>query len=479
MSPADPGAPRASPDEPEPPFGAAANAHEVAAGASADAPEVPAGSPAARHRGVAFDLDGVVYHGSDPVPAAPGTLARLREARIPFLFLTNNSARTPDRVAERLAGMGIEALPRDVLTSAQATAELLSREGAAGRTVFVIGETGICRALEQAGLRLEDEPESTDYVVIGWDRGVDYAKLRRAAILVQRGARLIATNADASYPGPDGLWPGAGALLSAVTAATGATPTVVGKPARPMFDAARAHLGLGEPATGDDTHRTHRTHRAGGSSAADGPRATRGTPLIVGDRLDTDIAGADGAGWDSLLVFTGVTRPADLLGAQELPTYIGPDIAAVLAGRVPGRFRPARTDDVPDIAAVLADAGLPLAGVDERVESTMVCDDPDGGGLAATASLQHLGTDGLLRSVAVAEGRRGSGLGTLAVASAVAAARRAGVRDIGLFTEDAAGFFETLGFAPVGRDALPDGVRRSDQAGECAGATAMLLAAGG
>src|SRR5207244_3342722 len=127
-------------------------------------------------------------------------------------------------------------------------------------------------ALQHAGIRLVDgEPDRTDLVVIGWDRTVDYAKLRTASLLVERGARLVATNADASYPAPDGLWPGAGALLAAVTTTTGADPTVVGKPARPLFDAAVELTGAERP-------------------------------LMIGDRLDTDVSGAAALGWDALLV---------------------------------------------------------------------------------------------------------------------------------------------------------------------------------
>src|SRR5207247_8437981 len=132
-------------------------------------------------------------------------------------------------------------------------------------------------ALAAVGILVVDEPSAgADLVVVGWDRSVDYDKLRNASLLVERGARLVATNADASYPAPDGLWPGAGAILAAITTTTGATPdAVVGKPNPPLFEAAAA--------------------RAGG-----------GRSLVVGDRLDTDVAGAAGLGWDSLLVLTGV-----------------------------------------------------------------------------------------------------------------------------------------------------------------------------
>ncbi|MEA2521392.1 MAG: hypothetical protein QOI81_1038, partial [Actinomycetota bacterium] len=141
------------------------------------------------------------------------------------------------------------------------------------------------------------EPEA-DVVVVGFDRGVDYARLRRACLLVERGAALVATNADASFPAADGLWPGAGALLAVVETTTGRTAEVIGKPASPLLEAARA--------------------RGGG-----------GTPLVVGDRLDTDIAGADGLGWDSLLVLTGVASRRDLGPEGPQPTFVAEDLGAL------------------------------------------------------------------------------------------------------------------------------------------------------
>jgi 4-nitrophenyl phosphatase len=253
-----------------------------------------------RYDAILLDLDGVVYRGDVAVPAAVVTLLRIRERGARILFLTNNSARTPEQVADKLRGLGVEADPGEVLTSAMATASMLKREGSGARTAFVIGERGIREALAGAGIEVRDgEPDRTDLVVVGWDRTVDYAKLRTASLLVQRGARLIATNADASYPAPDGLWPGAGAILAAITTTTGAEPVVVGKPARPLFEAAARATGAAHP-------------------------------LVVGDRLDTDIAGAAALGWDSLLVFSGAARPENLARSSVLPTYAAEDVSALL-----------------------------------------------------------------------------------------------------------------------------------------------------
>nr|MBA3728902.1 HAD-IIA family hydrolase [Actinomycetota bacterium] len=297
---------------------------------------------AERYDAVLLDLDGVIYRGHAPIEGAAATLSRLRELGIPRLFLTNNSSRTPGEVARSLRTLGIEAEPKEVLTSGVATAALLRRQGLAGATAFVIGEAGVREPLEEAGLRLaRGEPRTADLVVVGLDRSVDYAKLRTAALLLQRGARLVATNSDISYPAPDGLWPGAGAILAAVTTATGAVPEVVGKPERPLF-----------------------------REAAEATGAT--SPLVVGDRLETDVAGAEGMGWDSLLVMSGASTLADLIGLPHEPTYIGRDVSSLLDDRPPARFRQARVSDVLALRDLLEAASLGAAGVEDRLAQTLV-----------------------------------------------------------------------------------------------------------
>jgi HAD superfamily hydrolase (TIGR01457 family) len=245
-----------------------------------------------------IDLDGVLYRGDEAVPGAPEAMASIRARGRSVVFITNNSSRTPKQVAAKLEAMGIAAAPSEVVTSALATAELLARRG--GGSAFVIGQDGVRSALEGAGVLVaEGEPERADYVVVGFDASADYAKLKHASLLVQRGAALVATNPDGSFPSSDGLWPGAGALLAVVTTTTGATAEVVGKPYAPLFETAR--------------------RRAGG-----------GVPLVVGDRLDTDIAGAAALGWDSLLVLSGVSTLADLEGSELRPTFVGADLSALL-----------------------------------------------------------------------------------------------------------------------------------------------------
>lgn len=247
---------------------------------------------------ILFDLDGVLYRGDEAVPQAPPTMVELRRRGVRPVFLTNNSSRTPRQVADKLRAVGIEADPAEVVTSALATAELLAKRG--GGRAFVIGQDGVREALTDAGIHvLEGEPEEADLVVVGFDGGATYGSLKRASLLVQRGARLVATNADGSYPAADGLWPGAGALLSVITTTTGAEPEIVGKPFPPLFEAGRRRGGGGEP-------------------------------LVVGDRLDTDIEGAARLGWDTMLVLTGVSRRGDVERTGIRPTVIAEDVSALL-----------------------------------------------------------------------------------------------------------------------------------------------------
>jgi HAD superfamily hydrolase (TIGR01457 family) len=400
---------------------------------------------AERYDALLIDLDGVVYRGDEVIPGAEA-LRQVRRMGPQIMFLTNNSSRSPAQVADKLTRLGVQAAPEEVLTSGVATATMLRREGFGGGSAFVVGEMGLREALTGAGIRiLEGQPPATELVVVGWDRSVDYEKLRTASLLVQRGARLVATNADASYPAPDGLWPGAGAILSAITATTGAAPTVVGKPNRPMFDA-----------------------------AIELTRAK--APLVVGDRLDTDVAGAMAMGWDSLLVFSGAADPSELMRSDQIPTYVANNLTGLLGHPPAGRFRAATAHDANAIGALLRSTGLSDEGLLERFRFTTVCDDADGLP-AATACLEAADGYGILRSVAVRENARGKGLGMLAVAAAARQAKALGIVHVSLFTEWAEHFFERLGFRKLTRGELPEPVRnRRHAAMECAAsATPMAI----
>ena len=246
---------------------------------------------------VLLDLDGVLHRGARPIPGAAESVVALRSRGARPVFVTNNASRTPGQVVAHLASVGIEAAVDEVITSALVTASALAERGL--RRALVIGQEGLLEALAERGVQsvgLEGDPEA---VVVGLDRGVTYERLRDAALAVQRGAAYVAANPDTTFPAEDGNWPGAGALAAAITAAAGRSPEVMGKPAAPIFRVALA--------------------RAGGTR-----------PLVVGDRLDTDIAGAAALGWDSCLVLTGVTSRADLADGVPAPTYVEEDLRALI-----------------------------------------------------------------------------------------------------------------------------------------------------
>jgi glycerol 3-phosphatase-2 len=438
-----------------------------------------------RYGAVALDLDGVLHRGAGIIPAAPAVLARLRERRTPVVFLTNNSSRTPEEVAHRLVTLGLDARPSEILTSALATAAMLSAEGHEGSTAYVVGGNGVRTALRSVGVRVEDgRPQSTDLVVIGWDDHADYAKLTTASLLVERGARLIATNGDRSFPSEDGLWPGAGALLAVVTTTTGAPATVVGKPATPMFEEAARMAG-------------------------------QDRPLMVGDRLETDIAGAVAAGWDSLLVLTGASRPGDLTDAEALPTYVAPTVGGLLEPLPRVVFRCADPGDLAEVDDLISAAGLPTmiavapgplsmgtpaAGAQAagpRTTSALGATDPSAtsrtviGRLAplgssasagqhptkrepvATATLVSTDEWAYLCSVAVRPDLRGLGIGLLAAAAVLRL--RDGRLPVFVMTERAASFFDRLGFVPLPTEGLPSSVAALTQTQGCGSSAAAMV----
>jgi glycerol-1-phosphatase len=246
-----------------------------------------------------LDLDGVVYVGADAVPGVPAALAEARDRGMRLGFVTNNASRRPEEVAGHLTELGVPADVDDVITSAQAAATVVARRLGPGARVLPVGGPGVAAALTAAGLtvvdRAEDEPAA---VVQGYGREVGWAQLAEAVVAVRRGARHVATNADATIPSPRGPLPGNGALVGVVSAVTGQQPEVTGKP---------------DPAMHEECVR----------------RTGARTPLVVGDRLDTDIEGARRAGAASLLVLTGVTDPPALLAAGPLHR---PDLLAADAG---------------------------------------------------------------------------------------------------------------------------------------------------
>ena len=307
-----------------------------------------------------LDLDGVVYIGPDAVPGAPEHLAAARKAGMRLAYVTNNAGRPPATVAAHLRDLGVAADDTDVVTSAQAAARLLARVVPAGSPVFVIGGEGLFVALEEQGLRpvqsIDDDPVA---VVSGYHRELTWGTVSDGAILVGRGLPWFASNADRSVPTPHGFGPGNGMLVDAVSRFTGRTPDVAGKPMAPLF------------------HET--VLRVGGQN-----------PLVVGDRLDTDIEGATNTGHDSLLVLTGVTGLEELVAAEPplRPTYLAADLGGL------GRPHPEPTVQGSGDEARVRCGGWTARVVDRRLTVEGEGDPDDWWRAAVTAAWRHLDTTG-------------------------------------------------------------------------------------
>ncbi len=249
-----------------------------------------------------LDLDGVVYVGPSAVPAAPKALAAARDAGMRLTFVTNNAARPPSAVAEHLTELGIPAERDEVVTSSQVAAHYLARRHPKGSKVLVVGTDGLIDALREHGLTpvfsADDAPVA---VAQGYSPTMDWKQLAEGALAINAGAEWVATNLDATVPSQRGALPGNGSLVAALRCATGQEPTSTGKP--------------------DPTMHAETVERSGARA-----------PLVVGDRLDTDIEGATRVGCDSLLVFTGVTDASLLLAAPHTmrPTYIATDVSGLL-----------------------------------------------------------------------------------------------------------------------------------------------------
>ncbi len=259
--------------------------------------------PPARVYDVALlDLDGVIYLGSTVIDGVPDALDEARRAGMRLAFVTNNASRTPAAIAQMLSGMGVAATPDEVTTSAQAACHVLADKLPAGAKVLVVGTTGLIEAARERGFTLVDSAEDEPAAVVqGYGANVGWKDLAEATVAVRRGAWYVATNLDSTVPSERGALPGNGALVGVVQATTGVTPTSTGKP---------------DPAM----HRES-VQRSGASR-----------PIVVGDRLNTDVEGASRVGCDSMLVLTGVTTPADLLAAvpEQRPTYVAESARGLL-----------------------------------------------------------------------------------------------------------------------------------------------------
>lgn len=245
-----------------------------------------------------LDLDGVVWLSEEPIEGSPEAVAELRDRGERVVFLTNNSSREVGTVVAMLEGMGIEASPEEVITSAQAGAALVEP----GQTVLVCAGPGVEEALRERGVETVREGEA-DAVMIGWHRDFDFERLTAAVRAVLGGARLLATNEDVTFPSPDGPVPGAGSILAAVSTATGAEAKVAGKPHEPVAELIKERFGEIE--------------------------------TLVGDRPSTDGLLAQRLGARFLLALSGVTKEDDLPVEPE-PDAVEPDLAAHVKSQMEG-----------------------------------------------------------------------------------------------------------------------------------------------
>jgi glycerol-1-phosphatase len=245
------------------------------------------------------DMDGVLFRRDDPIEGAAEAVERFRGRGTRVLFCTNNSRYSVHDYIVKLEGFGIPCDADDVLTSAVVTAENLGARNLTGRRALVVGGGGVRDSLADMGVLTAEGEDAAraDLVVVGWDPTFDYPALSRAADAVRGGALFVATNADATFPAPDGLLPGAGAILAAIETASGRRAEVMGKPHPPMTEAIAARVS--------------------------GCRRV----AIVGDRADTDLAAGDVMGWTKILVLSGVTSREEAATVRPVPDIVVDSLA--------------------------------------------------------------------------------------------------------------------------------------------------------
>jgi 4-nitrophenyl phosphatase len=251
-----------------------------------------------------LDLDGVLWREMTPIGDLPAIFARIREHGLKVALATNNATRTVDEYLQKLAGFGVTLAPWQIITSSLATADTLAKEFPDGGAVFVVGENGIQRTLEERGFQpIIDPQDGTKVVAVvtGMDRSVSYQKLRRATLHIRAGVPFYGTNPDRTFPTPAGLVPGAGSILAAIEAATDVKPIIIGKPQTAMMRMALEKLGT-----------------------------TPEESLVVGDRLETDIAAGQAAGCKTALVLSGVSTREQAENFQPAPDIITEELGKLI-----------------------------------------------------------------------------------------------------------------------------------------------------
>jgi 4-nitrophenyl phosphatase len=250
-----------------------------------------------------LDMDGVIWRADAPIGNLPVIFDRIRERGLKFVFATNNGTKTSEQYVDKLSKLGVRVEPWQVITSAQALSYALSQKFPRGSKIFMIGGDGVRKALEESGyeiLSVENAPEA-EAVVMGIDSEINFQKMSEATYLVRRGIPFYATNPDKTFPTPRGEIPGAGAWYSVIVTATGVQPLVAGKPFPFLMDLSLEKLGTKKEET-----------------------------LVVGDRLETDIAGGQAVGCPTALVLSGVSTLEQATNWKPAPDFVAEDLSQLL-----------------------------------------------------------------------------------------------------------------------------------------------------
>lgn len=250
-------------------------------------------------RGLILDLDGVLWKDTQAIGDLSAIFNHIRELGIQVTLATNNATKSVPQYLEKMAGYGVTLEPWQVIHSGIAVAEYLAKRFPQGGPVYTFGEQGLIDTLAERGFTYDEENPIA--VVAGIKRNMTFQDLCKATLLIRKGLPFIGTNPDVTFPTPEGLIPGAGAILALLKTASSVEPVVVGKPATTMFELAMERMGL-----------------------------TRDEVMGVGDRLETDTLGAQKAGIRTALVLSGVTSAEDARAWQPAPTIIAPDLATLV-----------------------------------------------------------------------------------------------------------------------------------------------------
>lgn len=243
-----------------------------------------------------LDMDGVLWRGDEPLGDLPWIFDRIRQSGLKYSLVTNNSTRTVDQYVQKLRGFGVTVSAERVINSALATAHYLSKKFPEGGPVFVVGEEGLLKALAQKNFVPAEE--GVKAVVVGLDRELTYKSLCRASMLIREGLPFVATNPDPTLPTPQGMIPGTGSILAALESASGVKPVIIGKPQPEMYRVAIERMGTSIQET-----------------------------LVVGDRLETDIAGGQTLGCSTAVVLTGASSEEDAWAWEPPPDIVASDLA--------------------------------------------------------------------------------------------------------------------------------------------------------